>query len=63
MARKKKQVRNELEELDEAYVHLAGHSSKKRGCSAFFSIVLILLLLGGILLLIYLIKSGALIAG
>lgn len=58
MARKKKQVRNELEELDEAYLHLAGNSPKKTGGSVFFSVLLILLLLGGIALVIWLVLTG-----
>lgn len=62
MARKKKIVRDELAELDEAYVHLAGNAPKRRGCSVFFSTLLILLLLGGIALLVYLINSGAIIS-
>ena len=58
MARKKKQVRNELEELDEAYLHLAGNSPKKTSGSVFFSVLLILLLLGGIALVIWLVLTG-----
>lgn len=59
MARRKK-VRDELEELDEAYLGLAG-KAPKRGCSSFFSLLLIILLLAGILLAVYLISTGSLL--
>lgn len=54
MARKKKITRNELEELDEAYIHLTGRTpGKNRSFSGVFSLLLILLLLGGISLAVY----------
>ena len=61
MARKKKQTRDELEELDEVYVGLAGTTKQGRGCGIISSLLLILLLLGGIALVVYMIKYGALI--
>ncbi len=61
MARKKKQLRDELEELDEAYTGLAGSPPKGKGCSTFFSLLLILLIVGGILVAVYWLASGALI--
>ena len=61
MARKKKQTRDELTELDEAYLGLAGKPPKGRGCSSFFSLLLILLLMVGILLAVYWLSTGKLI--
>ena len=61
MARKKKQVRDELEELDEAYTNLTGRTPKaNRGCGSIFSLLLILVLLCCILLAIYLYRQGTL---
>lgn len=58
MARKRKIRRDEVEELDEAYLGLAGKAPKGKGFSSFFSLLLILLLIGGAVLLIYLLATG-----